>query len=798
MAVNVKVTGRQSISVSASSGGSTSVGTGGLQGSQGQSGKTGATGATGKGDTGQTGKTGETGATGPALPGPQGETGSTGQTGNSGNSGASGASGASGVSGVTGATGATGAGETGASGQTGQTGATGPQVISHDFTVTVVGNKLVLDGSSQPTISLVRGFSYTFNQTASSNFNFDIRFSETDDGAHNGGSVYSSGVSNNGGTSGSSLITTFTVPLDAPDTLYYYAALTSNAGGLINIKTLAAGATGNSGASGASGASGNSGATGATGLGNTGATGATGSLGTFWDEDGSGNFLPASDNVYNIGSPSKRVKDLYLSENSLYIAGNTSGISSGELVGVGCGYNCASPVITVSGFGGAATFESFTSGAGSNHCITGVKLISSDYTFSGNQPNPPITHITCSGASSTLPSLTFYFDYPNIKNKDGKIQIDSPSQFNNSINLGGSGNINLAGGGNINLLGGGSINLQQGSTIKVDGQTTASISGWVTNGSNSGFLPLVDSFSPIGGANKRVAGIYISKGTGINFTNNNVLTTNSVNTLTYNNKNITTGISGWHTDDGNEHLIPRLDNTFNLGSPTKRVSGIFVNTGSVHFTKPDGSSNTLGTDPDDDLVYNGSKIIGATGSTGKTGATGKTGFTGYTGHTGHTGHTGYTGYTGYTGHTGSNGAAGQSGKTGATGATGAKYAIIKSESAGSYVGLYCTEMPESIFEDIITLDIRNKKQVTHSIDPIFIDACEEGSLKVVSAIGNEPCILGADIKDNQLIVKIRDGQFTSRVVIKICGIRKGIKQRFPKYTEEQARRNSNFWDSWNK
>ena len=107
-------------------------------------------------------------------------------------------------------------------------------------------------------------------------------------------------------------------------------------------------------------------------------------------------------------------------------------------------------------------------------------------------------------------------------------------------------------------------------------------------------------------------------------------------------------------------------------------------------------------------------------------------------------------------------------------------------------------MPESIFEDIISLDVRNKKQVTQSIDPIFIDTCEEGSLKVVSAIGDEPCILGATINNNKLTVKVRDGQFTSTVTVKICGVRKGVKDRFPRYSQSQAEKNSKFWDSWNK
>ncbi len=107
-------------------------------------------------------------------------------------------------------------------------------------------------------------------------------------------------------------------------------------------------------------------------------------------------------------------------------------------------------------------------------------------------------------------------------------------------------------------------------------------------------------------------------------------------------------------------------------------------------------------------------------------------------------------------------------------------------------------MPESIFEDIISLNIKNKKQITQSIDPIFIEVCEEGSLRVASAIADEPCILGATIKNNQLIVKVRDGQFASQVTVRICGVRKGITARFPLYTESQAEKNNKFWGSWNK
>ena len=576
MAVNVKVTGRQSISVSASSGSSTNVGTGGLAGPQGQSGRTGATGATGAGESGKTGQTGQTGATGPEIQGPRGEsgktgqTGATGQTGQSGQTGSSGQTGKTGSSGLSGSSGAT--GSTGQSGATGQTGATGPQVISHNFTVTNSFSRLVLDGETRPTITLIRGFSYTFNQTAGTNLNMQMKFSETSDGTHSGGTVYSSGVSTNGGTAGSTLITTFDVPLDAPDTLYYFVPDDDEAGGQINVVTLASGTTGQTGqtgntgnagstgqtgntgpsgatGSGESGKTGQTGQSGATGSGATGATGATGvtgpagSLGTYWEEDGSGNLLPVSDNLYDIGSTTKRVKDLYLGPDSL-------------------------------------------------------NFVSGDVTY-------PISVGTVSGSEHGIICNT-------------SLKVDSMAC---------NGNIECQLAGNF-----GSVNT---TTLKVDG-------------------------------------------------------------------------------------VP---------------------------------------------------VLGGAGATGRTGNTGNTGQTGQTGNTG---------------------------KTGATGATGLKYAIVKSESANSFVGLYCSEMPVSIFEDIISLNIKNKKEITHSIDPIFVDVCEKDSLKVVSAIGDEPCMLGATIKNNQLIVKIKDGQFASEAVIKICGIRKGVTTRFPQYTQSQAENNSKFWDSWNK
>jgi len=93
------------------------------------------------------------------------------------------------------------------------------------FTVTVVdsgGNKYVLDGSIAPTLTLVRGFTYTFDQSDSTNSGHPLRFK-------NGSEAYSTGVTVNGtpGESGATVV--FTVPMDAPESgLRYYCTVHGN------------------------------------------------------------------------------------------------------------------------------------------------------------------------------------------------------------------------------------------------------------------------------------------------------------------------------------------------------------------------------------------------------------------------------------------------------------------------------------------------------------------------------------------------------------------------------------------
>ena len=106
------------------------------------------------------------------------------------------------------------------------------------FTVTVVddgGNKYFLDGSNQTgsAITLTEGSTYRFDQSHSSNSGHPLRFSETANGTHGGGTEYTTGVTTAGTPGSSGAYTQITVAASAP-TLYYYCTNHSGMGGQAN------------------------------------------------------------------------------------------------------------------------------------------------------------------------------------------------------------------------------------------------------------------------------------------------------------------------------------------------------------------------------------------------------------------------------------------------------------------------------------------------------------------------------------------------------------------------------------
>ena len=192
-----------------------------------------------------------------------------GEAGSQGTQGVQGVQGIQGVQGVQGVQGPQSIqGTTGIQGSQGTQGAEGART----FVVTNSGaSDYLIDGVADPTIHLIRGFTYIFNVNASGH-PFEIRVS-------NGGAAFNDGVTNNGEDNG---LIYFRVPFDAPASLYYQCQVHASMGGVIVTSDL--GPQGTQGVQGIQGVQGVQGLQGFQGAGNQGTTGSQGVLGLQGDD----------------------------------------------------------------------------------------------------------------------------------------------------------------------------------------------------------------------------------------------------------------------------------------------------------------------------------------------------------------------------------------------------------------------------------------------------------------------------------------------------------------------------------
>ena len=107
--------------------------------------------------------------------------------------------------------------------------------VTRTFTVTVVstgsGNKYFIDGVQTPTLELVEGATFKFDQSDSTNGNHPLRFATAADAS--GGTQYTTNVTTNGTPGSSGAYTQIEVASGAP-TLYYYCTNHSGMGGQAN------------------------------------------------------------------------------------------------------------------------------------------------------------------------------------------------------------------------------------------------------------------------------------------------------------------------------------------------------------------------------------------------------------------------------------------------------------------------------------------------------------------------------------------------------------------------------------
>ncbi len=124
-------------------------------------------------------------------------------------------------------------GPSGPQGPQGDAGPTGPEGGGFGITYTITNNgslDYIIEGFNDPTLNLVRGFTYNFSVNAAG-YPLWIKTAATT-GTEN---TYNSGVTNNGTATGT---ITFAVPLGAPSTLYYAAENSSDMYGTFGVVNL--------------------------------------------------------------------------------------------------------------------------------------------------------------------------------------------------------------------------------------------------------------------------------------------------------------------------------------------------------------------------------------------------------------------------------------------------------------------------------------------------------------------------------------------------------------------------------
>ena len=117
---------------------------------------------------------------------------------------------------------------------TGKAGNTVRTLRSSDKIVTASGGKYYIDGVETPTLNLIRGAYYIFDNSPGAS-SHPFKFSTTPDGTHNGGSAWTDGIQED--TSSGYERTRFFVPHTAPDTMYYYCSSHSGMGSQVNVTT---------------------------------------------------------------------------------------------------------------------------------------------------------------------------------------------------------------------------------------------------------------------------------------------------------------------------------------------------------------------------------------------------------------------------------------------------------------------------------------------------------------------------------------------------------------------------------
>jgi len=80
------------------------------------------------------------------------------------------------------------------------------------------------------------------------------------------------------------------------------------------------------------------------------------------------------------------------------------------------------------------------------------------------------------------------------------------------------------------------------------------------------------------------------------------------------------------------------------------------------------------------------------------------------------------------------------------------------------------------------------------LDPLFVEVCEPGTLRVTGLVSDVPACCGASVIEGRLLRLLIKGRLPAEVVLTVRGTRKGFSGvRLTPSTAAQKQRNDRFW-----
>jgi len=119
--------------------------------------------------------------------------------------------------------------------------------------------------------------------------------------------------------------------------------------------------------------------------------------------------------------------------------------------------------------------------------------------------------------------------------------------------------------------------------------------------------------------------------------------------------------------------------------------------------------------------------------------------------------------------------------------------------SGKYRQLVTIESPEILFIDVMSVCMGEWiAESKVEVDPLFVQACESNSIRVISYTTSFPEVVGFEVEGTSVSVRRQQGDVDLdreiQVIFVVCGTRLGRKGvRFARKTAEQARANDEFW-----